>query len=88
MAHESPDVLKMRLAAAEDLVALGSLWRHYNGSTYRVIGHAIDEASDQAGIAYAPADDPELKFFRLLSLWQEPVELNGQTIPRFVPTEE
>jgi hypothetical protein len=88
MAHESPDVLKERLADARAIIALSSLWRHYKGDTYCVKGYAIDEGTDQVGVTYTPVDDPELEFYRPLSTWQDIVELHGETVPRFVPIQE
>jgi len=87
MAHESPEILKMRLAAAEDLVALHSLQRHYKGGVYRVNGYAIQETTDLPVIRYSPVDDSGLEYFKPLSDWLEPAEINGEPVPRFEPIE-
>lgn len=58
-----------------------TLWRHYKGGLYIVLGMSMEEgqphrviyASVQYGFIWA----------RLLSAWHELVEVGGATLPRF-----
>lgn len=75
--------LERMIAEAKKAVPPGSRWRHYKGGRYEVSGFAITEATQEVAVIYTPLEHPAVSFSRPLSVWQETVEWNGQTLPRF-----
>jgi hypothetical protein len=79
-----PDAeLRDRLTACPEI---GSLFRHYKGGMYRVVGVAIAEATQEPLVIYMSAAS-ELRFARPLSEWNELVEHDGCLMARFKAVE-
>lgn len=83
--HEQQAVLGTRIAEAEQLVAVGGLYRHYKSEakTYEVLGVGVVEADDSLSVIYKAKYGAELTFLRPLDSWLEKVEWDGQIVPRF-----
>ena len=63
--------------------APGSVWRHYKGHTYMVVGVARHSESLEWLVVYRRQDNSEL-WVRPLSMWSEQVKAD---VPRFTPVE-
>ncbi len=63
--------------------APGSVWRHYRGHTYMVVGVARHSETLELLVVYRRQDNSEL-WARPLSMWSEQV---GAEVPRFTPVE-
>lgn len=63
--------------------APGSVWRHYTGYTYVVVGVARHSETLELLVVYRRKDNSEL-WARPLSMWSEVVNTD---IPRFTPVE-
>lgn len=61
---------------------IGSLWRHYKGGRYMVMANAILESTQEPAVVYRKIDTA-VSFTRPLAEWQENVDNNGFTQPRF-----
>ena len=68
------------------------VYRHYKGNTYDAFELAIDEATEEAVVLYRPQYDcPDLEaefslrpmFVRSLEVFNENVEHEGKSVPRF-----
>lgn len=75
--------LREMLAEAEEIVAVGSRWRHYKGGEYRVTAIAFDEETLDFEVIYSPIDAPDIHFARWMSIWLETVEWQGSSLQRF-----
>ena len=75
--------LREMMTEAEEIVAVGSRWRHYKGGEYRVTAIAFDEETLDFEVIYSPFDAPDIHFARWMSVWLETVEWQGATLPRF-----
>ncbi len=80
---KSEKQLKEMLAVAADMVPEKSIWRHFKGNDYLVDCIAFDEETLDFEVIYHPIDHPSLHFARLMTVWLETVEYEGQTLPRF-----
>ena len=59
----------------------GTVWRHYKGTLYKIIGPGIIEATERLAVIYQDADNKLSPFWiRPLSEWHENVPPHG---PRF-----
>ena len=61
---------------------LGSVWRHYKGGMYVVVGIAKHSETLETMVAYCRTDSNEV-WVRPLQMWHELVDLNGKTVYRF-----
>lgn len=58
-------------------------WRHYKGGIYSVVGFALDSETCEPVVFYRNRN--EMYFWtRPLSQWEETVEYEGKTVPRFL----
>jgi hypothetical protein len=66
-------------------VTVGALYRHSkNQQTYRVLDIAIySEDPEQIFVIYQGLYGENLVWARPWQMWNEPVEINGQTVSRF-----
>jgi len=62
----------------------GSLWRHYAGGVYEVMGACLRESDVAPCVLYHRSDRPGPTWCRPLSEWQAMVEVDGRSVPRFV----
>ena len=83
MGHLSFDQLDDMIKVAARDVTVGGTYRHYKGQTYTVTGLAILEATNEPAVIYRASYDERLAFVRALSVWQETVEVDGKSVPRF-----
>jgi hypothetical protein len=83
--HGKKDLKQLRemLSEATEIVPVGSRWRHYKGSEYRVTAIAFDEETLDFELIYSPIEAPDIQFARWMSIWIETVEWQGATLPRF-----
>ncbi|ABG38991.1 protein of unknown function DUF1653 [Paraglaciecola sp. T6c] len=63
-------------------IAVGK-YRHYKGNDYEVIGVATHSEDDSELVVYRPMYGDRGLWVRPLSMFEETVEVNGQTMPRF-----
>lgn len=63
-------------------IAVGK-YRHYKGNDYEVIGVATHSEDDSELVVYRPMYGDRGLWVRPLSMFEETVEVNGQTVPRF-----
>lgn len=63
-------------------VTLG-LYRHFKGHLYLVIGIARHSESLEDHVVYVSRDDPTDMWVRPASMFEEVVEKEGRTFPRF-----
>lgn len=74
MAHLSQSDLVQLLARAANSVQVGSIYEHYKGQHYKVIGLAIDESTDHPCVIYQAQHGDAITFVRLLDDWLKEVE--------------
>jgi len=63
-------------------IAVGK-YRHYKGNDYEVIGVAKHSEDESELVVYRPMYGERGLWVRPLSMFEETVEVNGQTVPRF-----
>ncbi|MAD15344.1 MAG: hypothetical protein CL579_04590 [Alteromonadaceae bacterium] len=63
-------------------IAVGK-YRHYKGNDYEVIGVAKHSEDESELVVYRPMYGECGLWVRPLSMFEETVEVNGQTVPRF-----
>lgn len=63
--------------------APGSVWRHYRGHTYMVVGVARHSETLEWLVVYRRQDNSEL-WVRPLGMWSEQLKVD---VPRFTPVE-
>jgi hypothetical protein len=83
MTKLSYEELENHTAAAMQKVVPGSTWRHYKGGEYAIVTLAVQEEDQQLAVIYSPLAHPKIAFVRPLSMWDEQVEWEGKTVPRF-----
>jgi hypothetical protein len=77
------ETLEELVAEARTRIPAGSRWRHYKGTKYIISDVAIMEATNEVTVIYTSVDHPSVSFVRPLGIWQETVEWDGRTVPRF-----
>ena len=90
--HKSEEQLAKELADAAQQVPVGTFYAHYKHPDwehrYEIKGHVILEASDEVAVLYKSLYmKQEVVFARALSVFQETVEWEGETVPRFIRLE-
>jgi hypothetical protein len=67
-----------------DQIAAG-VWRHYKGQEYLVLGLARDDETDEPLVIYVRlyAREGMPMSARKLSVWNQTVQHEGRTVPRF-----
>ena len=63
-------------------IAVGK-YRHYKGNDYEVIGVAKHSENESELVVYRPMYGERGLWVRPLSMFEETVEVDGQTVPRF-----
>jgi hypothetical protein len=85
MAHkESQTELSARLAKATAQVTAGARYMHYKQQSYKVIGLALLEATDEPCVIYQAEYGDHITFVRPVSSWVEEVEWEGKKVKRFM----
>ncbi len=64
------------------MIILGT-YRHYKGKDYEVIGVGKNEATLEDVVIYKALYDGGSLWVRTLKVFEEMVEVNGETVPRF-----
>jgi hypothetical protein len=59
------------------------VYRHYKGYQYEVIGFAKHSETLEDMVIYKALYGERGTWVRPLSMWDNPIELNGQTVKRF-----
>lgn len=59
------------------------IYRHYKGNRYEVICVAKHSESLEELVVYRDVAHPEKTWARPLNMWDEKVDANGKTVPRF-----
>ncbi len=63
-------------------------YRHYKGNEYEVIGEGTHSETEEKFVVYKSLYEPFTIWVRPFDMFFEPVEVNGQTIPRFAKIDE
>ena len=59
------------------------IYRHYKGNTYEVIGFAKHSETLEDMVIYKPLYGEGGTWVRPLSMWDNPIEVDGKTVKRF-----
>lgn len=59
----------------------GTVYRHYKGGIYEVLGNVIHESTHEHLVTYK--DEQGHTWARPFIEWNQPVQKDGQTVPRF-----
>ena len=59
------------------------LYRHYKGGDYAVYGVATHSETEESMVVYRPLYGDRALWVRPLAMFEEVVERDGQTMPRF-----
>lgn len=59
------------------------IYQHFKGSEYELIGLATHSETDEKLVVYRPQYGERALWVRPLAMWQETVERDGETKPRF-----
>ncbi len=60
------------------------LWRHFKGNLYRVHGIALHSETGEEMVVYQALYGQQGLWVRPVSMWQEHVERDGYSGPRFL----
>lgn len=63
-------------------VPLG-VYRHYKGNQYEVIGFAKHSETLEDMVVYKALYGERVTWVRPLSMWENPIEIDGKTVKRF-----
>ena len=58
-------------------------YRHYKGNQYEVVGFAKHSETLEDMVIYKPLYGEGNNWVRPLSMWENPIEVNGKTVKRF-----
>ncbi len=76
--------LKKLLDTAKTQLSVGGTYQHYRGNLYTVLDVGIfTEDATEVGVVYQAQYGQRLVFIRPLSMWNEEVEFEGESVPRF-----
>lgn len=64
------------------------LYQHYKGNRYEVIGFAKHSETLEDMVVYKALYGERGTWVRPLSMWENPIEVNGKTVKRFEYVEE
>lgn len=65
------------------MIKAGSIYEHYKGNKYKVIGIASHSETLEKMVVYQALYGDEQIWVRPASMWDEVVEVDGETKPRF-----
>lgn len=78
--HVAADSLRDTLQ--ELPIHVGEVYQHYKGGTYEIVALAVQEQTLEPCVVYKNMDTP-LVWVRAWSNWNEEVEVEGKSVPRF-----
>ena len=84
MVRKTLDELAKLLDEAQQKIEVGGQYMHYKQLHYIVKDLVIWEETDEVAVIYQAEYDSRLTFARPLTVWLETVEVNGQTVSRFI----
>jgi len=64
------------------------IWQHFKGNRYRVVGVASHSETLEPMVVYRALYGEGGLWVRPAHMWNETVERDGKTFPRFIPVEE
>jgi len=64
------------------------IWQHFKGNRYRVVGVASHSETLEPMVVYRALYGEGGLWVRPAHMWNETVERDGKTFPRFTPVEE
>ncbi|TDG15208.1 DUF1653 domain-containing protein [Seongchinamella unica] len=59
------------------------IYRHYKGPEYHLLEIATHSETEELMAVYRPLYGDQALWVRPLAMWQETVEIDGKTLPRF-----
>jgi len=59
------------------------IYRHYKGNQYEVVGFAKHSETLEDMVVYKALYGEHGTWVRPLSMWDDPIEVNGKTVKRF-----
>ena len=62
-------------------------YRHFKGGLYTVIGIARHSETEEELVVYRPHAGEQGLWVRPIAMWQEPVDRDGYSGPRFAPVD-
>ena len=65
------------------MIEVGGKYRHYKGTAYVVLAFAKHSETEEGLIIYQDIEHPEKVWARPLEMFEESVEWEGKTVPRF-----
>ena len=69
------------------MTEVGNKYRHYKGQPYMVIAIAKHSETEEDMVIYQDIEFPEKIWARPKGMFEETVEWEGNTVPRFAPIE-
>lgn len=63
-------------------------YRHYKGNEYEVIGEGTHTETEEKFVVYKSLYEPHTIWLRPFDMFFEPVEIDGQKIPRFAKVKD
>lgn len=84
---KSFETIQSEIAEAAKVIAVGGTYQHYKSPdmTYKVVNFATREADNELCVVYQALYGPGLLFIRPVQEWSQPIDWDGQTVPRFRP---
>lgn len=64
----------------------GTLWRHYKGHLYRVVGSALHSETTEPLVLYQSAHGDQTIWARPVSMWHNIVSIGDREVHRFTFT--
>jgi hypothetical protein len=81
--HEDQSLLSGRLTKAAGQVTVGARYMHYKQLSYRVLGIALHEESNEPCVIYQAEYGDHITWIRPLADWTKEVEAAGKKVNRF-----
>lgn len=89
MPHELKDIREYQEETQHIAPKVGSIWRHYKGTYYRVTGMIMKESSEELEVCYEELSEPLLyPWSRPISEWFEWIEQDEKSVMRFEMVKE
>jgi hypothetical protein len=64
-------------------MTIPGLYKHYKGNFYTVIGSAIHSETEEVMVIYQPKYEGASVWVRPEKMFNEIIEINGKSVPRF-----
>lgn len=80
---KNDDELNQILRSANTEISSDKKYKHYKGGVYKVICVALLESTLAPCVVYQAQYGKKLVFIRSVKEWNEIVEFNGESLPRF-----